>query len=276
MLASRGQASKFQPRGRPGIAGATQRGVRNRPTFPIMRITQGLGRGLQAWKYERCMRSRQDTTCPLCRSESPEPFLTVDGRNYWRCAACEARFLDATQYPVAEEEFAQYLHHQNDPNDPRYRRFLSKLADPLLARLSPQSRGLDFGCGPGPALAAMLREAGHDVALYDPFFAADPASLSEVYDFVTCTETAEHFHHPHDEFARLRGLVKEGGWLALMTCFQTDDARFEDWHYRQDRTHVVFYREATFRYLAQSWGWTCEAPVKDVVLMQRPLASSCA
>ena len=63
-------------------------------------------------------------------------------------------------------------------NDAGYRRFLSKLADPLMARLAPGARGLDYGCGPGPALAAMLREAGHEVALYDPFFAPDPAPLS--------------------------------------------------------------------------------------------------
>ena len=63
-----------------------------------------------------------------------------------------------------------------------------------MARLLPKSQGLDYGCGPGPALAHMLREAGHDVALFDPFFAPDPAPFNRTYDFVTCTEVAEHFH----------------------------------------------------------------------------------
>ena len=103
------------------------------------------------------------------------------------------------------------------------------------------------------------------------FFAPDPAPLAQVYDFITCTEVAEHFHHPAAEFARLRGLVRPGGWLAAMTSFQTDDARFAGWQYRADPTHVVFYRDATFRYLAQTWGWRCEIPVKDVALLQRPL-----
>ena len=35
--------------------------------------------------------------------------------------------------------------------------------EPLLARLGPASHGLDYGCGPGPALATMLREEGHGV-----------------------------------------------------------------------------------------------------------------
>jgi len=44
--------------------------------------------------------------------------------------------------------------------DPRYRRFLARLAEPLIAHLPKGARGLDFGCGPGPTLSLMLREAG--------------------------------------------------------------------------------------------------------------------
>lgn len=182
--------------------------------------------------------------------------------------------MNPAQRPPAADEYAHYLHHENDPGDPRYRRFLSKLADPLLARLPPGSQGLDYGCGPGPALAAMLREAGHEVALYDPFFVPDPSPLAGTYDFVTCTEVAEHFHDPATDFERLRALVRAGGWLAIMTCFQTDDARFADWHYRKDPTHVVFYRATTFRHLARRWRWSCESPAKDVVLMRRPETSA--
>ncbi|MGM0583833.1 MAG: class I SAM-dependent methyltransferase [Pseudomonadota bacterium] len=210
--------------------------------------------------------------CPLCGGGAAH-FLSVGGRDYFRCPDCAARFLHPGQNPSREAERAHYRLHENAPDDPGYRRFLSKLADPLLARLPPASRGLDYGCGPGPALAAMLREAGHEVALHDPFFAPDPAPLARQHDFVACTETAEHFHRPAEEFARLRGLVRPGGWLALMTCFQTEDARFAGWHYRKDPTHVIFYREETFRHLARLWGWSCEIPAKDVVLMRRPAGS---
>lgn len=208
--------------------------------------------------------------CPVCGSQGPQPFLSVEGRDYWRCETCRARFLDPRQLPSRETEYAHYLRHENHTDDPGYRRFLSKLANPLLARLPSASRGLDHGCGPGPALAAMLREAGHDMALYDPFFHPDPEPLTRTYDFVTCTETAEHFHRPAEEFARLMALVRPGGWLAVMSCFQTDDSRFRDWHYRKDPTHVVFYREETLRHLAAARGWHCDVPVKDVALMRRP------
>lgn len=206
-------------------------------------------------------------TCPVCTSPATH-FLQAEGRDYFWCWACQARFLDPAWYPSPGAEHSTYLLHENDPHDPRYRRFLSKLADPLMARLARMSQGLDYGCGPGPALAQMLREAGHDVALFDPFFVPDPAPLNNTYDFITCTEAAEHFHHPAKEFGRLRKLVRPGGWLAIMTRFQTDDAGFANWHYRKDPTHVVFYSEDTFRYVANLWGWTCEFPVKDVALMQ--------
>lgn len=219
----------------------------------------------------RPLRPGAPVACPVCRSKGPRALLTAGERSYWRCTVCEARFLDPSQRPSPDAEYAHYLHHENDARDPAYRRFLSKLAIPLLARVPAGSCGLDYGCGPGPALATMLRESGHRVALYDPFFQPDPAPLEQVYDFVTCTETAEHFHRPADEFDRFVTLIRPGGWLAIMTCFQTDDSRFTDWHYRQNPTHVVFYRDQTMRHLARRLGWSCDIPVKDVALMRKPL-----
>jgi len=211
-----------------------------------------------------------DGPCPVCRSPSTRAFAQVDDRRYRRCDDCGARFLEPARFPSAAVERAHYLTHRNDPGDPGYRKFLAKLASPLLERLPRGSSGLDYGCGPGPALAAMLREAGHEVALYDPFFRPEPVVLQRTYDFVTCTEVAEHFHRPAEEFDRLDRLLRPGGWLAVMTSFQTDDARFADWHYRRDPTHVVFYREETFRAIAARHGWDCEIPVKDVALMRKP------
>jgi 2-polyprenyl-3-methyl-5-hydroxy-6-metoxy-1,4-benzoquinol methylase len=114
----------------------------------------------------------------------------------------------------------------------------------------------------------MLREAGHEMALYDPFFYPDPAALTRRYDFITCSETAEHFHRPADEFDLLGRLLNPGGWLAIMTRFPAGDAGFADWHYRKDPTHVVFYSEATLRHVAAVRGWRCEVPAQDVALMQ--------
>lgn len=207
--------------------------------------------------------------CPLCAGGRTERFLTVGERDYWRCADCALRFVDPVQHPDASTEQHEYALHRNEPDDAGYRRFLERLTQPLLWRLSPSSEGLDYGCGPGPVLASMLGEAGHRVALYDPFFHDDASALARDYDFITCTEVVEHFHQPAHEFARLDALLRPGGWLAVMTCFQTDDARFAGWHYRRDPTHVAFYRAETFAWLARRHHWHCEIPVKDVVLLHK-------
>lgn len=131
----------------------------------------------------------------------------------------------------------------------------------------PNSSGLDYGCGPGPALAAMMRETGHRMAVYDPFFAQDKVPLAGTYDFITCTEAAEHFHNPRREFEKLSEMLKPGGILAIMTIFQTDDARFEGWRYRHDPTHVVFYRPCTFRVIAGQLGLSCEIMGRDVAFL---------
>jgi SAM-dependent methyltransferase len=209
--------------------------------------------------------------CIVCGAFAANYFAIVGGRTYRRCSACQATFLNPDQRLMPEEEYARYCQHRNDPEDEGYRRFLSKLADPLLTRLAPGAGGLDYGCGPGPVLSGMLREAGHRMSLFDPFFSPDPEPLDDLYDFITCTETIEHFHQPAEEFTRFNRMLRPGGWLAVMTCFLTDDVHFASWRYRRDPTHVVFYREATLAHIARRFGWTCEIPVKDVALMQKPL-----
>ncbi|WP_337660619.1 class I SAM-dependent methyltransferase [Anderseniella sp. Alg231-50] len=209
--------------------------------------------------------------CRVCGSDATGVLLVDrDGKAYHRCTGCQATFLEPSRFPTSEAEYAHYVTHENDVGDVGYRTYLSKLADPLLSRLRPASSGLDYGCGPAAALADMMRNAGHDMSLYDPYFEADRSPLARTYDFVTCTETAEHFQQPIVEFKRLSGLLKPGGLLAVMTIFQTDDARFENWRYRHDPTHVVFYREQTFAVLAQQLSMGCEIIARDVVFLTKP------
>jgi SAM-dependent methyltransferase len=209
--------------------------------------------------------------CPVCGSDATKVLLIDrDDKAYHRCTVCQATFLDTSCFLTSDAEYAHYLTHENAVDDAGYRAYLSKLANPLLARLRLASSGLDYGCGPAPALAEMMREAGHSVSVFDPFFEADRSPLARTYDFVTCTEAVEHFHLPGVEFKRLSGLLKPGGLLAVMTIFQTDDARFENWRYRHDPTHVVFYRERTFVILAQNLEMQCEIIAKDVVFLSKP------
>lgn len=195
--------------------------------------------------------------------------MQVDHKDYYRCDTCLATFLLPSQQPGQDHEVAEYEKHNNDPKDSGYQKFLSKVTEPLYERLAAGAIGLDYGCGPGPALAEMMTSKGFTVALYDPFFQPDTQVLRHRYDFVTCTEVVEHFHQPAQEFAKLDQLLKSGAWLAIMTCWQTDDEKFASWHYRRDPTHVVFYKEATLRYLANQYGWEMHSPQKNVALMKK-------
>lgn len=207
--------------------------------------------------------------CRVCGASALSLFAVIDEKTYWRCATCLATLLDEAHFLAAVGERARYETHQNDASDGRYRTFLDRLAAPLIARMPPAQQGLDYGCGPGPLLAMMLTEAGHTVKLWDPFFHRDERALEGTYDFITCTEVVEHFHQPRVEFARLDSLLRPGGLLAVMTTLQTEDARFEQWYYRRDPTHVTFYREFTMRVVAAQHGWTCETPAENVVLFRK-------
>lgn len=208
--------------------------------------------------------------CPVCERGRLTAFARIDGKDYLRCPRCEATVLAAVHALSPAAEKAEYDRHQNDVDDPGYRAFLVRLVDWLVPALPPGARGLDFGCGPGPALADLLRERGFEMQLYDRYYAADPTVLQGPYDFVTCTEVIEHLEHPAETFRQLRGLLPPGGWLALMTRFQTDDRRFAGWHYRRDPTHRVFYREATLHQLARDWGWSCETRPPDLARLRKP------
>ena len=208
--------------------------------------------------------------CPLCSSNQTQFYFEDENRNYFQCSRCELVFVSQEQRLDAVSEKAHYDHHENEPDDQGYRRFLSRLALPLLERLAPHSKGLDFGCGPGPALAHMLREAGHSVALYDIYYQPDVDVLDKTYDFVTATEVIEHLFDPKKIWSQWLNLVKPGGWIGIMTKQVIDLEAFASWHYKYDPTHVSFFSRATFRYLAERDKLELEFIGNDVILLRKP------
>lgn len=207
--------------------------------------------------------------CPLCGGQTRSYAILASGR-YRRCPHCRLVHRHRSGLPTPEEERAHYALHDNDPSDPAYRRFLDRLAVPLAERLPPGAEGLDFGCGPGPALSVMLRERGFRVADYDPFFAPDDSLLARVWDFICCTEAAEHFHRPGVEFERLDAMLRPGGWLAVMTEPRDPARDFESWWYHRDPTHVCFYERHTLEWIARRHGWRPTFPSRTVTLFHKP------
>jgi SAM-dependent methyltransferase len=217
-----------------------------------------------------------EAPCPLCGHERVAPYYRDALRPYLQCLRCRLVFVSPAYRPSLARERSEYDLHQNDVHDPGYRRFLSRVVTPLLARLPAGARGLDFGCGPGPALAAMLEEAGYSVALYDPYYRPDPAVLEPGYDFICATEVVEHLHHPGRELDRLWRLLAPGGVLGIMTKLVSDRAAFAGWHYKNDVTHVCFFSRDTWAWWADAQGANVEFHGADVILLDQPgsLASS--
>jgi 2-polyprenyl-3-methyl-5-hydroxy-6-metoxy-1,4-benzoquinol methylase len=208
----------------------------------------------------------QNLICPLCAATAPQPYHRDRQREYLQCQQCRLVFVPAAQHLDFNHEKAIYDLHQNHEADPGYRKFLSRLTTPLLPLLPSQASGLDFGCGPGPLLATMLAEAGHNMELYDPIYANYPDRLHTGYDFVTCSEVVEHFRHPGQDFARLFGLLRPGGHLAIMTKRLLTAQAFSRWHYKQDQTHVGFYSEASLQWLAAHYQCRIVFVDRDVVI----------
>ena len=211
--------------------------------------------------------------CPLCESTSTG-LLYKGGkasgyRDFMHCTNCDLVFVPKGFFLDGSAERERYLQHNNEVDDPDYRAFLARLYDELKPQLNAGAKGLDYGSGPGPALVAMMREDGFDVREYDPYFCPDKSPLNDTYVFVTCTETAEHFHEPKANFDLLHSILRPGGWLGLMTSMLHNWDEFPDWYYHRDPTHVCFYSPKTMRWVADQYGYDVVFPRQNVVLFRK-------
>ena len=212
--------------------------------------------------------------CPLCGGKDIAPYHRDRVRDYVHCATCQLVFVPPAQHLTEAAEKAYYDLHENNADDPGYRRFLERLFTPLNERLMANAQGLDVGCGPGPTLSQLFEDAGHTVTLYDPFYAPDKAVLAARYDFITLSEVVEHMAAPGRELDALWTMLKPGGWLGIMTKRVRDVEAFKTWHYTQEPTHICFFSEATFQWLSQRWTVqgtraTMHVVGSDVVLLRK-------
>ena len=208
-------------------------------------------------------------SCPLCFASVVSFYHRDNRREYWRCDQCALVFVPPQFYLSPAAEKAQYDLHENREDNPGYTDFLNRLAEPLTARLTGPVSILDFGCGPVPVLANILRRSGHRVSIYDYFYHRDESVWRQAYEVVTATEVFEHLHNPGGELTRLWQHIDEGGYLAVMTKRVTDLAAFARWHYKNDPTHVCFFSADTFSWWAAQYSAQIEFVGADVVFFKR-------
>ena len=211
--------------------------------------------------------------CLLCDEQRVAPLgsypdKVLGDRSYFKCPACELVFLDPQLRLDKTSEKTRYDLHRNSLDDPDYLAFLSRLADPFADRLEPNAAGLDYGCGPVPAMASLMKNKGFEVASFDPFYFPQEELLTRPYDFICCSEAVEHFYDPQKEFDTMFRCLKPKGLIGIMTNLLTAQIQFESWWYRKDPTHVCFYNYRTFEWVARRYKLGLEVFDDRIVLLK--------
>lgn len=127
---------------------------------------------------------------------------------------------------------------------------------------------LDYGCGPGPALAVMFTEAGYQVSKYDPYYYPDITVFNQKYSIITLTEVIEHCHQPLEVLKHIKSLLKPKGVLGIMTKRLSQPEKFANWHYKNDPTHVCFFADGTFQWIAEELKMELEFCGEDSLLLK--------
>ncbi len=194
-------------------------------------------------------------SCPLCHHPSTKFY---DGNNglYYQCSYCKSVFLDKAYRTSQHIEKERYLNHNNDVRDIGYQQFVSPITSAVMTNQATEDQGLDFGAGPGPVIAKILKDNHFNIELYDPLFHHNSERLKQTYDFIVCCEVMEHFYYPDKEFSLLKQLLKNNGRLYCMTDMYHEDIDFHNWYYKKDATHVFFYHQQALNYIKQKFGFS--------------------
>lgn len=210
-----------------------------------------------------------EAKCPLCGSKEGFLYSKDKKRIYIKCRICKLVYVPKRFFISAEAEKKRYDCHRNFPDDKGYITYLKRLLAPLLARIDEKSYGLDFGSGPLPVFAGLLEKKGHRVETFDIFYDNRPELLLNKYDFITVCEVIEHLHDPIFELTRLFSALKENGVLAIMTQPPVSADRFLDWSYKNDPTHVVFFSDESFQWIAEKFNCNYSNPGHGVFFLKK-------
>jgi len=159
--------------------------------------------------------------CDICGAETSEIFHKGFQLSFYYCPCCEFISRDKFAIITAEEEFRIYNLHENTIEDPRYVEYFKRfIHSAILDYCKTRGKGLDFGSGPSPVLAALLeRDYDFSMDIYDLFYAPEKIYEDKKYKLITATEVVEHLKNPLDYFYQFKELLDKDGLLSIMTTF---------------------------------------------------------
>lgn len=209
--------------------------------------------------------------CKICDCDT-KAFDDVElQKQFYICPNCHCITLDPRFYLSLERENSLYNNHHNSLENEGYVKMFEDFLDYFWNDLRCKEKALDFGSGPTPVLAELLRRRGVKVDYYDKFYQPIQCFTNQTYDFITSTEVFEHLDDPVATLSLLSQHLKPKGFIALMTLFHTnDEVAFLKWWYRRDPTHITFYTAHTLKILAHKCGLeVLKTEGKRVALLQK-------
>jgi SAM-dependent methyltransferase len=194
--------------------------------------------------------------CKICNTPTTPIYDRQFDINYYHCSNCDYIFLNPGNIVSEQEELQLYQIHQNTPDNIGYvkmfKDFINQTILPYKANIKSV---LEFGAGPGPVLADLLKENNFDVDVYDPYFFPEKVYQNKTYDLITSTEVFEHLKDPLETLELLYNCLNTGGIISIMTLYHPQDSEiFKGWWYRRESTHISFYSHQTMRHLAKRFG----------------------
>lgn len=209
--------------------------------------------------------------CPLCNNTKVRFFDTDNNREYHKCSQCALIFVPPHQLLSQKDERDRYDKHDNSYANCGYRGYLQGKIDDIQNLGIDLSKGsiLDFGAGKEAVMTTLLNEHSYNATAYDPLYGFNDLSLAP-FSLIIMNEVIEHLYTPEKILTKVVSLLDKESYLYINTEFTNPIKDFSKWWYRSDPTHVHFYAEETFSYIAQQYALTlCESNHKNRVLLQK-------
>ena len=97
--------------------------------------------------------------------------------------------MDESNLLKTNEERQRYLEHNNTIENTGYVKMFETFIDNALQpKFTAADKILDYGSGPNPVFAQIMRRQGKVVDIYDPYFSPLTEYLHRQYDMITLTE----------------------------------------------------------------------------------------
>lgn len=208
--------------------------------------------------------------CKIC-SAITECFEDIElKKNYFYCSSCEFIFLDKKCFITTENEKNQYDQHNNSLENQGYVDMFNDFLDFTLKGLHVKT-ALDFGSGPTPVLAELLKRRDLHVEHFDKFYQPKKVYENKSYDLITSTEVFEHLENPKEILHDLVKLLNPNGVISLMTLFHTNKQEdFLKWWYRRDPTHITFFTPKSIEIMASECGLkVLKTDNKRIIILQK-------